>query len=77
MKKFKHYLTLLIRNIILFAPGAVTILWLFRSHGWTVSILAALGVEFITGVIIAFVTSAAAQYKARREIKKEQAEESA
>lgn len=76
MKKFKHIVAVLIKTAILFAPGIATTFCLRDTHGWSVSILAALGVEFISGVIITFATTVAAQFKAQREIKKEQVENS-
>lgn len=77
MKKIKHIVAVLIKTAILFAPGIAAAIFLRDTHGWSVSLLAALGVEFITGVIITFATTVAAQFKAQREIKKEQAEASA
>lgn len=77
MKKIKHIVAVLVKTAILFAPGVAVALWLRDTHGWPVSILAALGVEFIAGVLITFATTVAAQFKAQREIKKEQAKESA
>lgn len=76
MKKIKHIVAVLLKSAIVFAPGIACALWLFGTHGWPVSILAALGVEFIAGVLITFATTVAAQFKAQREIKKEQVENS-
>lgn len=77
MKKIKQIVAVLFKTFILFAPGVAAALWLRDTHGWLVAILAALGVEFIAGVIITFATTVAAQFKAQREIKKEKEEESA
>lgn len=77
MKKIKHIVAVLIRTAVLLAPGIAVAIWLRDTHGWPVSILAALGVEFIAGVLITFVFTAAAQFKAQLELKKEQAEKSA
>lgn len=74
MKKIKHILAVLIRLLIVFVPGIVTVSLLCGTHGWPVSLLAALGVECIIGVIVAFSINVAGQYKARREIEKEKAE---
>lgn len=75
MKKIKHIVAVLIKTAILFAPVVTAALWLRNTHGWPVSILAALGVEFIASVLITFATIVAAQFKAQREIKKEKTEE--
>lgn len=74
MKKIKHIVAILIKVAILFAPGIGAAFWLQGTHGWPVSILAAMGVEFIAGVIISFATTVAAQIKAQSEIKKEKLE---
>lgn len=70
MKKIKHIVAILIKTAILLAAA----IWLIKSHGWPVLILAALGVEFVTGVVITFATTVAAQIKAQREIAKEKSE---
>ncbi len=77
MKKIKHIVAVLVKTAVLLAPGVAAAVWLLGTHGWPVSILAALGVEFVTGVLITFAATVAAQFKAQREIKKEQAEASA
>ena len=77
MKKIKHIVAVLLKTAILLTPGAATALWLFAKHGLPVSVLAALGVEFIIGVVITFAVAVAAQFKAQREMKEKKAEESA
>lgn len=71
MKKIRHIVAILIKTAILLAPGIAAAIWLIKSHGWPVSIFAALGVEFVTGVVITFATTVTAQIKAQREIAKE------
>lgn len=70
MKKIKHIVAVLIKTAILLTPGVAAAGWLLRTHGWPVSILAALGVEFITGVIITLAATVAAQFKTQRKIEK-------
>lgn len=77
MRKIKHVVAVLIRCAVLLVPAIATAAWLHASHGWPVSVLAALGVELIIGVVITFGTAVAAQIKAQREIKKEKSEENA
>lgn len=77
MKKIKHIIAMLIRTIILFIPGIAAAIWLWYTHGWMVSILAALGVEFVIGIVVTFGTAMAAQFKAQRELQKEKEKEEA
>ena len=75
MKKIKHIVAVLMKMAIPFTPGIAAVVWLHHIRGWPVSILAALGVEFITGILIMFAATVAAQFKAQREIKKKHKEE--
>lgn len=77
MKKIKHIIAMLIRTIVLFIPGIAAVIWLWDTHGWMVSILAAMGVEFVIGIVITFGTAVAAQFKAQRELQKEKEKEEA
>lgn len=77
MKKIKHILAVLIRLLIVFAPGIAAVWFLCGKHGWPVSLLAALGVECIIGVVVAFAINVAGQYKAHRDLEKEKAESQA
>lgn len=66
---------MMIRAIILFIPGIAALIRLWNTHGWLVSVLAALGVEFVIGIAVTFGTAVAAQFKAQREIQKEKQKE--
>lgn len=66
--KIKKFGAVLIRTIIFLLPGIATLVWLRDLPQWAVAVLAALGAEFIAGVVITFLTTFAAQIKAQREL---------
>ncbi|OKY84257.1 MAG: hypothetical protein BHV69_09515 [Bacteroidales bacterium 52_46] len=74
MKKFKHITGIVLRSAIMLIPAIVAVCWLIGAHGWVVTLLAALGVEFIIGVILSFGVAMAAQIKVYRDSKKEKAD---
>ncbi len=47
----KHLFKFIATWIVAPLPGAMTIIMLRNSHGWGVSILAALGIYFIIGIL--------------------------
>lgn len=72
--KIKHVMAVIIRAAVFLLPGAITAFFLWGSHGWWVAILAALGVEFVAGILLTFILTVAAQIKARRELEREKAD---
>ena len=75
MKKIKHIVAAIIRGAIILTPGAVFLWWSWSKVSALIAILAALGCEFVTCVIIAYIAAVAAQIKAHHDMKKEAAEE--
>ena len=77
MKTIRHIVAVLIKSAIVLSPGIAAAIWLRDTPGWPVAVLAALGVEFVTCVLITFTMTVAAQIKAQRDLKKEKTEPSA
>ncbi len=73
MKNFNLIAVVLVQAALLIAPGVATAACLVTTHGWPVSILAAIGVEFIVGIVITFAMTVAAHIKVARMIKREEA----
>lgn len=67
-KKIAKFLGTALRGVIVMSPAAVAFVWLLSVHGWLVALLAALGVEFAFGVVVAVLTTLAAQIKAQRDV---------
>lgn len=59
-------MAVVIKSALVLAPGVVTFVKLLGGHGWGVSGLAALGVEFLVGIAVTFGVAVAAQVKAQR-----------
>ena len=45
MKKIMSGIMVALRILMLISPGVVSGMWFIPSHGWTVGLLAAIGVE--------------------------------
>lgn len=75
MKKLRHILAILLRTALILIPGIATAVWLYNAHGLAVSILAALGVEFLFCGLVTLVTVVAAQIKVQLDKRKGDSDE--
>lgn len=71
MKKLKNIIGVILRLFAVLLPGLYTGFALWKIHGALVTILAALGVEFIWAAFLTFVITVAGQIKAQIELRKE------
>ncbi len=74
MKKLKNIVGVILRLLAVLLPGLFTGFALWKSHGALVTILAALGVEFIWAAFLTFAITVSAQIKAQIELRKEKAD---
>lgn len=74
MKKLKNVVGVILRLFAVLLPGLFTGFALWKIHGALVTILAALGVEFIWAAFLTFAITVAAQIKAQIELRKEKAD---
>lgn len=71
MKKLKNIIGVILRIFAVLLPGLFTGFGLWKIHGALVTILAALGVEFIWAAFLTVAITVAAQIKAQIELRKE------
>lgn len=76
MKKLKTIVGGILRLFAVLLPGLYTGFALCKIHGALVSILAALGVEFIWAAFLTFAITVAGQIKAQIELRKEKTDAS-
>lgn len=74
MKKVKFIVSAIFRNALLLAPGAVFGWWAWPKAAALIAILAAVGVETLSIIALSFI---AVVIQARKDLKRQAAEESA
>ena len=74
MKRLKNIVGVIMRLFAVLLPGIVTGFALWKIHCALLTILAALGVEFIWAAFLTFAITVAGQIKAQIELRKEKAD---